>query len=229
MPEVSLLFTDIEGSTRLWDLFPEAMERALRRHDEIVRSALEGQGGTVFATAGDSFAAAFPAPLAAVRAAVAIQRALRVERWPPSVPIRVRVGIHTGVCARSGATYVGSEVNRAARLHALGHGGQTVLSRRTREMIGDEPSPGLRLRCLGVHPLRDLVLPETVFQLCVPGLPEWFPPLRASAAPGGERRAVGLTAAIARSRMFAMRHSPARTSVAARSPARAAPSMQPVQ
>jgi class 3 adenylate cyclase len=120
---ITLLFTDIQGSTRLWEAEPDQMAAALRRHDEILRAAIEGTGGYVFKTVGDAFCAAFATAPAAAEAVVAAQRELDAEAWPTSRPIRVRMGLHTGVCEERDGDYFGPVVNRAARLEAVAHGG----------------------------------------------------------------------------------------------------------
>ncbi len=121
---ITLLFTDVEGSTRLWDAERDAMAGALRRHDEILRDAIEQAGGYVFKTAGDSFCAAFSAARAGLDAALAAQRNLAAQSWPTSRPIMVRMGLHAGVCEERDGDYFGPAVNRAARLLAVASGGQ---------------------------------------------------------------------------------------------------------
>jgi len=123
---VTFLFTDVEGSTRLWEDHPDEMRVALERHDELVRAAIDDQGGRVFSTAGDSFAAAFAEAQAAVSAATAIQRGLGDGRVSSEVEIRVRIGIHRGEAVVRDGDYFGSPVNRAARLMSAAHGGQVV-------------------------------------------------------------------------------------------------------
>jgi predicted ATPase/class 3 adenylate cyclase len=174
---VTLLFSDIAGSTRLWEAEPGAMAAALRRHDTILRSAIEGADGYVFKTVGDAFCAAFDTPQVAVEVAVQAQLSLLEEPWPTSVPVRVRMGLHTGVCEERDNDYFGPTVNRAARLEAIAHGGQTVVSGTTAELAGSALDGGVRLRDLGQHRLRDLGRPEHVFQVEGPGLPASFPPL----------------------------------------------------
>ena len=93
---VSFLFTDVEGSTRLWDRYPDAMRDALAHHDEILREAITGRGGFVFSTAGDSFSASFSTPTRAVAAAVDAQRSLAEHTWPADVELRVRMAAHVG-------------------------------------------------------------------------------------------------------------------------------------
>jgi predicted ATPase/class 3 adenylate cyclase len=167
---VTFLFTDIEGSTRLWADAPDAMRSALARHDEIVRSALGAHGGYVFSTGGDGFAAAFARAGDALAAAVEAQSRLSTEPWPETAVLRVRMGLHTGEAEERGGDYFGLVVNRAARLMAVAHGGQVVCSQATAVVAG----PAVSLRALGEHRLRDLNAAEPVFQ--VGG--EAFPALR---------------------------------------------------
>lgn len=172
---VTFLFTDVEGSTRLWDEHPGAMGAALARHDAILRSVIEAHQGYVFSTAGDAFAAAFWTPAEAVGAAVEAQRRLGAESWPDIAALRVRMGLHTGTADERGGDYFGPAVNRAARLMAAGHGGQIVASSACRDLLTDT---GVGLRDLGEHRLKDLAASEHVWQLVGDGLVEQFPPLR---------------------------------------------------
>jgi class 3 adenylate cyclase len=180
---VTLLFSDIAGSTRLWETGPEAMAAALRRHDEIMRSVIEGADGYVFKTVGDAFCAAFGTAQQAVAAAVRAQLDLSEESWPTDRPVRVRIALHTGVCEERDGDYFGPTVNRVARLEAIAHGGQTVASGTTAELIEEALPAGVRLRDLGIHRLRDLGRPEHVFQVDAAGLPASFPPLESLDSP----------------------------------------------
>ncbi len=173
---VTLLFTDIEGSTRLWESEPEAMARALRRHDDILRNAIEHVGGYVFKTVGDAFCAAFASAGSALSAVLAAQQALAAEPWPTSRPIRVRMSLHTGACEERDGDYFGPVVNRAARLEAVAHGGQVLVSGATAELLAGLPD-GVSLTDLGQHRLKDLGRPEQVFQLRAEFLQADFPPL----------------------------------------------------
>jgi predicted ATPase/class 3 adenylate cyclase len=166
---VTFLFTDIEGSTRLWEEEPVAMRTALARHDEILRSVIEAHGGYVFSTGGDGFAVAFARAGDAVAAALVTQAALVAEEWPTSLRLRVRMGLHTGEAEERAGDYFGPALNRAARLMALGHGGQVLCSPATAELID-----GAELLDLGEYRLRDLSAPQRVFQVGA----ETFPPLR---------------------------------------------------
>jgi predicted ATPase/class 3 adenylate cyclase len=175
---VTLLFTDIEGSTRAWETWPAEMQVALARHDVVVRESIVAAGGHVFKTVGDAFCAAFADTRSAVAAAVGTQHAVAVEPWPEVTPIRVRLALHLGECEERDGDYFGPTVNRVARLLAVGHGGQTLVSGATAEVARDRLPAGVRLRDLGEHRLKDLGRPEHVFQVDVDGLPEEFPPLR---------------------------------------------------
>ena len=177
---LTLLFSDIEGSTRLWEQHPDSMADALERHDALMRSVLETHGGYVFKTVGDSFSAAFAAARDAVGAAGAAQRALHAEAWSEGISLRVRMALHTGECEEREGDYFGPAVNRTARLETTAHGGQIVISRSTAEVVRDRLPTGMGLVDLGRHHLKDLERPEEVFQLSVYGLPAEFPPLRAS-------------------------------------------------
>jgi predicted ATPase/class 3 adenylate cyclase len=176
--DLTFLFTDVEGSTRLWEQSPDQMRSALARHDGILRAAIATSGGEVVKATGDGMMAVFDHPSAAVTASVEAQRALGAEAWPHSCAIRVRMGIHTGPAESRGGDYFGPTVNRTARIMAAGHGGQVLLSAATAELLGGAALPAdLRLRDLGDHRLKDLGRAERLFQLTDPGLPSEFPPL----------------------------------------------------
>ena len=167
---VTFLFTDVEGSTRLWDNAPDSMRLALGRHDQLLRSTIEAHDGYVFATGGDGFAVAFNRAGNALAAAISAQSALENEVWPPAAHIRVRMGLHSGEAEERAGDYFGTTVNRAARLMATAHGGQIVCSRSTADLAQGE----FELLSLGEHRLRDLAAAEQVFQIGS----EVFPPLR---------------------------------------------------
>jgi predicted ATPase/class 3 adenylate cyclase len=175
---VTLLFTDIVGSTELWESRPDAMSIALTRHDALMRSAITSERGVVFKTIGDAFCAAFADAGDALVAALSAQRALADEPWPDTVTLRVRMALHSGVCEERDGDYFGPTVIRAARLAAVAHGRQVVLSEATTDLVRDRLPENVRLRDLGRHRLRDLTLPEHVFQLEADELPTSFPPLR---------------------------------------------------
>lgn len=175
---VTLLFTDIEGSTRLWEEQPGAMRMALARHDVLLREAIEANSGIVFKTVGDAFCAAFATAPEALSSALVLQHALQAEAWPDPIRLRVRTALHTGAVERRDNDYFGQPLNRVARLLAAGYGGQILLSDVAQELTRDHLPPAVSLKPLGEHRLRDLARPETVFQLLHPDLPAEFPPLR---------------------------------------------------
>ena len=175
---VTLLFTDIEGNVRLWEVDRDVMAAAAARHDRIVREQIEASGGHVFKTVGEAHRAVFVDPVAALSSAVAIQRAVGAEPWPSSLPIRVRMALHAGVCAERDGDYVGPVVNRAARLLDVGHGGQILVTAAAYALLADRLPGGIKLRDLGEQRLRDLGRAERVFQVTGSGLAEGFGVLR---------------------------------------------------
>ena len=175
---ITFLFTDIEGSSRLWERYPVDMGKSLVRHDAILRAAIESDGGYIFKTAGDAFYGAFETAMGAVRAVAAAQRDLFAEAWGETGPLRVRMALHTGAAEFRENDYFGPVMNRTARLLAAGHGGQTLLSFPTTELVRDHLPPGVLLRDLGERRLKDLNRPERIFQMIAEGLPTEFPPLR---------------------------------------------------
>lgn len=180
---VTFLFTDIEGSTRLWEVHPSAMDRALARHDELLRSAIEGSGGYVFKTVGDAFCASFHTARDAVAAACSAQALIAGEAWPEPVSLRVRMAIHTGAAIVREDDYFGPTLNRLARLLSSGHGGQILVSGVTRELLLDEQDARWTLRSLGEHRLKDLSRPEAVYQCDLFGASNEFPPIRSLSDP----------------------------------------------
>ncbi len=183
MPElptgtVTFLFTDLEGSTRLWEEHPDAMQAALARHDEILRDAIAAHDGHVVKTTGDGVHAVFVDAVAAARAARDAQLALARETWHDVPPLLVRMGLHTGPAELRDGDYYGTAVNRAARLMSVAHGGQVVVSLTTEELLRDAAVDDFTLIPLGEHRLRDLSRPERIFQLQAPGLPSEFPPVQ---------------------------------------------------
>jgi predicted ATPase/class 3 adenylate cyclase len=175
---ITFLFTDLEGSTRLWERHPDAMRDALASHDEILRDAVEKRSGHVVKTTGDGLHAAFATAHDATSAAVDAQRALDREPWPLPDPLQVRMGLHTAEADVRDGDYYGTAVNRAARIAAVAHGGQIVCSRATEELVRDALAPDVQLVDLGDHQLRDLARPEHIFQIRGDGLRDDFPPLR---------------------------------------------------
>src|SRR5882672_2061472 len=171
---VTLLLADVEGSTRLWETQPEEMSKAVARLDHALAEIIAAHRGVrpVEQGEGDSLVVAFDRGSDAVACALDLQLA-------PLAPIRLRIGLHTGeVQLRDEGNYIGPTINRTARLRDLAHGGQTVLSGATEEIVADHVPPGAWLLPLGSHRLRDLPQPERIVQLCHPELRSEFPPLR---------------------------------------------------
>jgi predicted ATPase/class 3 adenylate cyclase len=176
---VTFLFTDIEGSTKLWEKSPRSMQIALTRHDAILWEVIEEHGGSVFKTVGDAFCAVFPTALSALESALAAQRDLFSEAWGEEIgTLRARMALHTGTTHERDGDYFGPPVNRVARLLSAGHGGQVLLSSSTQELVRDHLPAETHLRDLGERRLKDLSRPERIFQLTAPDLPSEFPPLK---------------------------------------------------
>ncbi|MGN6176060.1 MAG: DUF4062 domain-containing protein, partial [Streptosporangiaceae bacterium] len=177
---VTFLLTDIEGSTRLWEAVPEAMEAALERHNRLLAGVIEDHGGVVVTSRGegDSFFAVFPSAVSAVEAAGACQLALAGEAWPAGAVLRVRMGLHTGEARARGSGQVDhAPINRCARVKAAAHGGQVLVTKTTRDLAGERFGTGFGLKRLGEFRLRDLTEPELIYQLTHADLPDDFPPL----------------------------------------------------
>jgi class 3 adenylate cyclase/tetratricopeptide (TPR) repeat protein len=179
---VTLLLTDVEGSTWLWEQHPAAMRHAVARHDDILADAIVRHGGQMPKDQGegDSTLSAFPAAADAVASALDAQRALQAEHWPQEASIRVRVALHTGHVQVTERNYRGSEVNRCARLRSIAHGGQILLTSATAGLVRGRLPADVRLKDLGLHRLKDVPEPEQVFTLFHPDLPADFPPLRSA-------------------------------------------------
>ncbi|HZC85185.1 MAG TPA: adenylate/guanylate cyclase domain-containing protein, partial [Rubrobacter sp.] len=175
---ITFLFTDVEGSTKLWERNPEAMSKALSHHDELIRNTVEAHDGFVFKTVGDAFYAAFSTAAEAVEAALDAQKSLLSQEWEETGPLKVRIALHTGKAEERGGDYFGPTLNRVARLLSAGHGGQVLLSLSTQELVRDQLPLGAGLRDLGVRRLKDVLGPEHIFQLTDPELPSSFPPLK---------------------------------------------------
>lgn len=174
----TFLFTDIEGSTRLWEQAPEAMRPALARHDAIVRDAVAAHRGQVVKSTGDGVHAAFDDPLDAVQASLALQRALCAPEATGAIAFRVRCGLHVGRDERRDNDFYGTAVNRAARIMSAAHGGQMLVSSALAELVATRLPEGATLRDLGQVRLRDLAEPERLFQIVHGELRQDFPPLR---------------------------------------------------
>jgi predicted ATPase/class 3 adenylate cyclase len=176
---VTFLFTDIEGSTTLWERDRAAMGPAVERHFALLCTSIEAHNGVRFKVVGDAVQAAFPTAPDGVAAALEAQRALVREEWPEGMgPLRVRMALHTAAATPQDGDYRAPGLNRLARLLAAAHGGQVLLSLATQDLARDALPSGVTLRDLGEHPLRDLYRPERVFQLLHPDLPADFPPIR---------------------------------------------------
>ena len=191
---VTLLLADVEGSTRLWETASEEMTAAFANLDRTLAELVSAHHGVrpVEQGEGDSFVVAFTGTSDAVACALALQLA-------PLAPIRLRIGVHTGeVRLRDEGNYIGPAINRAARLRELAHGGQTVLSGITSDLVVDLLPDGAWLNDLGIHPLRDLPRPERVVQLCHPEICNEFPPLRVRETVAVQRLPVQLTSFVGR-------------------------------
>jgi predicted ATPase/class 3 adenylate cyclase len=175
---VTLLFTDIEGSTRLLQRLGWGYATVIADHHRLLRDAFAAEGGIELDSAGDGLHVAFPSARSAIDATVAAQRALAGHRWPDDVRIAVRMGLHTGEPLRHESGYVGLDVHRAARICSAGHGGQILLSQTTRDLVAGDLPPEVALADLGEHQLRDLAAAQRLYQVVVDGLPSEFPPLR---------------------------------------------------
>jgi predicted ATPase/class 3 adenylate cyclase len=175
---LAFAFTDIEGSTQRWERYPEAMRDALSRHDALLRAAIVAHGGRVFKTMGDAFCAIFARPGDAVAALLEAQRALAAENFDAVGGLHVRMAVHNGSADERDGDYFGPTLNRVARLLAVGHGGQILISGATAALLDGALPPQAALRDLGLHRLKDLARPEHVFQVVAPGLAADFPQIR---------------------------------------------------
>src|SRR5215472_4243364 len=174
---VTLLFSDIEGSTRLLQQVGDRYAGLLAECRRLLRGIFQQWQGHEVDTQGDAFFVAFERAIDAVAAAAAVQRALESHVWPTATPLRVRMGIHTGEPQRTPEGYVGLDVHLAARIMSAGYGGQVVLSQTTRDLVGEALPEGVHLLDLGVHRLKDIPPSIQLFQLVIAGLPAAFPPL----------------------------------------------------
>ncbi|MBV8491356.1 MAG: adenylate/guanylate cyclase domain-containing protein, partial [Candidatus Eremiobacteraeota bacterium] len=175
---VTFLFTDIEGSTKLWERAPDAMRAALADHDAILRETTERNQGVVFKTVGDAFCCAFASAEHAIVTAIDVQRQLSGHGWPPDVgTLRVRMGIHSGSAVERDGDYFGPTLNRVARLMSIAHGAQVLVSESTASLLRDSLPIEIILRSLGEHRLKDLARAEPTYQLVADGLQDRFPAL----------------------------------------------------
>jgi predicted ATPase/class 3 adenylate cyclase len=175
---VTYLFTDIEGSTRLWEDQPDRMRLALARHDQIARENVQRHRGVVVKTTGDGIHAVFDDPLDAVHAAIALQKAISDPETTAGIPLRLRCGMHAGVDESRAQDFFGRAVNRAARIMSVAHGGQVLVSEAVATLVRDRLPPQAALRDLGTVRLRDLANSEHVYQIAHPELRRDFPALR---------------------------------------------------
>ncbi len=185
MATLTFLFTDIEGSTALLRrVGDDGYAPILADHHALIRSALAVHGGRELNTLGDGFFASFPSPRECVAAVLDMQHALETHAWPGDERVRVRMGVHTGEAAQTADTGVlGLDVHRAARIAAVAHGGQILLSETAAALMRDSLPDGATLKDLGLHRLKDLGLPERIFQLSAPGLQTDFGPLQSLGNP----------------------------------------------
>lgn len=181
---VTFLFTDIEGSTSLWQKYPAAMPKALARHHALLNQSITANNGYVFQIIGDAFSAAFPTALDGLGAALAAQRSFMSEAWGETGPILVRMALHTGAVELHAGDYTSGEylsgitLSRAARLLSAGHGGQVLLSSPTAELVREQVPPQTSLQDMGAHRLKDLVQPQHIYEVIASDLPAGFPPLK---------------------------------------------------
>jgi predicted ATPase/class 3 adenylate cyclase len=180
---VTLLFSNIEGSTALLGRLGERYGEALSAQRALIRAAVSASGGREMEAVGDSFFVVFESAGDAVRCCVAAQRALAGHDWPGGEAVRVRMGLHSGEPARQEDRYAGQAVHRARRIAAAAHGGQVVLSDVTRQLVEPQLAADVSVRDLGWHRLADIEAPERIYQLVTAGLPDRFPPLRSLGAP----------------------------------------------
>ena len=179
---LTLLFSDVEGSTRLLSRLGDGYAAVLTAQRAILRDSFARNGGREMGTEGDSFFVVFEGVVDALDAAVGAQRALAAHAWPDGESVRVRMGLHTGEPTRHEDGYVGMDVHLAARIAASAHGGQVVLSDTTARVAGRVPD-GVTVRGLGLHRLKDIPQPERLHQLVIDGLPSEFAPLRTLGTP----------------------------------------------
>ena len=184
METFTFLFTDIEGSTALLVRLGESLyAQVLAGHHSLIRSRLAAHDGREVDTQGDAFFAVFSSPRACVAAVLEMQQAFAARTWPAEEQVRVRMGVHTGEASKTATGLVGLDVHRAARVAAVGYGGQVLLSETAAALVRDSLPPGASLQDLGAHRLKDLGRPERIFQLQGDGLQAGFPPLRSLGNP----------------------------------------------
>ena len=179
---VTFLFTDIEGSTKLWDRNPDAMKVALAKHESILKEAIASYHGYVVKTTGDGVHAVFPTALEGINAAIAAQRGLRptsdLFEASEDLPLRVRMGLNTGEAELRDHDYYGGALNRAARIMSIGHGGQILVSETTLQIAREHLPKDVSVLDLGQHQLKGLSRAEQIYQISTPELQREFPPLK---------------------------------------------------
>jgi predicted ATPase/class 3 adenylate cyclase len=178
---LTFLFTDLENSTVLWDRYPNLMQEVSARHDHLLRRAFETHRGRVVKTTGDGFHVVFESPADGIAAALAGQEAIAAEEWPAEIgTLRARMGLHCGESKARDSDYYGTELNRAARVMGIAHGGQVLVSNAAAGLLRGRLPDGAALIDLGLQRLKGLSDPERVYQLTHPGLETDFPPLQSS-------------------------------------------------
>ena len=175
---VTFLFTDIEGSTKLWEGHSQAMQQAFARQEVILRAAMVAHHGYIYKMIGDAFQVAFSTAPEALAAALEAQMGLVSENWGEIGALKVRMALHTAVTEERSDDYVGPELNRVARLIGAGYGGQVLMNQSTYELVRTQLPNDVSLRDLGWHQLKDLIHPEHIYQMVAPGLPNDFPLLK---------------------------------------------------
>ncbi|MGD2049174.1 MAG: adenylate/guanylate cyclase domain-containing protein [Chloroflexota bacterium] len=175
--QVTFLFTDLVGSTQLWEVYPEAMHEAMARHDGLLKEAITANQGRIVKTTGDGIHAAFASPVDAVSAAIEGQQQMEAEEWRETDPLLVRMGLHTGESRFREGDYYGTTLNRTARIMSIGHGGQILLSAAVHALLKNYPSLPFQMLDLGEHRLKSLGKPEKIYQILHPDLPAQFPAL----------------------------------------------------
>ncbi len=182
--QLTFLFTDLEGSTHLWQRAPMAMQGALARHDAIMEAVIEEHNGRVVKSTGDGLLAVFESAVDGALAALSSQQAMAREAWPAETgPLKIRIGLHSGESQERGGDYFGTTVNTAARIMDLGHGGQILVSEVAALILRGHTPAGISLGDLGAYRLKGLAQPENVYQLCHPSIAQEFPPLGSSFIP----------------------------------------------
>ncbi|MEZ0324719.1 MAG: adenylate/guanylate cyclase domain-containing protein [Fimbriimonas sp.] len=175
---LTLVFTDLEGSSRLWESYPVDMSQAITRHDQILAEVIEKFDGHIFKSLGDGVCAVFKLPLDAVTAALDIQQAMQKEPWPEETPLNLRIGIHTGEAEARGNDYFGHSVNLVARLVESANGGQIILTEDTFRLLEHVPFLSEQLESIGRYRFKGIKQPQHIYQLCASGLRRDFPRLR---------------------------------------------------